>query len=46
MALRESDRLAFDDGVLEELGIVVDGEVGAIVGAAALFAGQRGTGYQ
>jgi hypothetical protein len=46
MLLGESDGIAFDDGVLEELGIVVNGEVGAIVGAAALFAGQRGTGYQ
>ena len=46
MLLGESDGIAFDDGVLEELGIVVDGEVSAIVGAATLFAGQCGTSYQ
>jgi hypothetical protein len=46
MVLRESDGIALDDGMLEEPGIVVDREVGAIMSAAALFACERGTGHQ
>jgi hypothetical protein len=43
--LSESDGIALDNGMLEERGVVVGGEIGAIVSAAAFFAGQSGTGH-
>ena len=44
--LRKSDGIAFDDGMFEEPGVVVSGEVGAVVSAPTLFAGKRGASHE
>ena len=40
----EADVTVPDDGMFQELGVVVGGEVGAVVGSAAFFAGQSRAG--
>ena len=44
--LSESNGIVFDYGMLEELGIVVVGEVSAIMRAATFLASQRRAGYE
>ncbi len=46
MVLREPDGIAFNDGMLEELRVVVGGEIGPVVSASALITRQGGTGHE